>query len=356
MSRENVHTLNTNTLIGHTATRGTAWHYRAEYQGSEPNHYPGAIPIADVRRRLFTWRAEAQPLAFERPADPTTMTHLGPDGQPMRWVRIPDRLAIVRSDRSDGSVLALLSTDYSIHQYDEWLLTAVGNVLDDSLSISSAGLLRDGAVAWVEVSVPASITTPDGVQFRPNLLATTTLDGTEATTYKRTVTNVVCDNTRAAALRERGQEVKIRHVRGARLAPLDARDALQMIHTTAEDFTKQVAKLCSTAVDDAAWGRFLDAWVPRNVPAGRRLSVQGMLAAEQRRDSLDELYRRDHRVAPWTGTAYGVLQAVNTYEHHIRGVRGRTRAERNMQRAVDGDFTAVDRKTWATLEKALAQA
>ena len=49
----------------------------------------------------------------------------------------------------------------------------MANILDDDLSISSAGLLRGGAVAWVEVSVPESITTPEGVVFRPNLLATT---------------------------------------------------------------------------------------------------------------------------------------------------------------------------------------
>ena len=40
MSRETLQHLNTNTLIGNTAHRGTAWHYRAEEQGEESNHYP----------------------------------------------------------------------------------------------------------------------------------------------------------------------------------------------------------------------------------------------------------------------------------------------------------------------------
>jgi len=51
--------------------------------------------------------------------------------------------------------------------------------LDDNLSISSAGLLRN-RVAWVEVSVPDNITTPEGVVFRPNPLATTSFDGSLA--------------------------------------------------------------------------------------------------------------------------------------------------------------------------------
>ncbi|MDP9093170.1 MAG: hypothetical protein M3N95_09580 [Actinomycetota bacterium] len=33
----------------------------------------------------------------------------------------------------------------------------VANILDDDLSISSACLLRKGAIAWVEVSMPDSI-------------------------------------------------------------------------------------------------------------------------------------------------------------------------------------------------------
>lgn len=53
MSGETLHDLNTNLLIGHTSQRGTAWHYRAEEQGDESNHYANAIPVEDVQRRLF---------------------------------------------------------------------------------------------------------------------------------------------------------------------------------------------------------------------------------------------------------------------------------------------------------------
>ena len=55
MSQETSRWLNTRTLIGFTDKRGNAWHYRADEQGTEPNHYPLAIPTEDVRRRLFAW-------------------------------------------------------------------------------------------------------------------------------------------------------------------------------------------------------------------------------------------------------------------------------------------------------------
>lgn len=129
-------------------------------------------------------------------------------GEPVRWAPVEGRQAICRSDDHTGAVLGIFAPGYAMHQYDEWLLTTVANLLDDDLAIGSAGLPREGAIAWVEVSVPDTITTPEGVDFRPNLLATTSFDGSIATTFKRTITATVCDNTRELALSEKGQQYK----------------------------------------------------------------------------------------------------------------------------------------------------
>ena len=115
----------------------------------------------------------------------------------------------------------------------------------------------------MEVSVPESITTPEGVTFRPNLLATTSFDGSIATTFKRTVTDTVCDNTRELALAEQGQTYKVKHSRYSHAKLADARAALAMVHTLADDFAHEVATLCATTVTPAQWHRFLDAHVPR---------------------------------------------------------------------------------------------
>ena len=160
--------------------------------------------------------------------------------------------------------MGIFAPGYAMHQYREWLLTTVANILDDDLSISSAGLLRGGAVAWVEVSVPGvdHHTRGCGVPAQPagHHLAST---GRIATTFKRTVTDVVCDNTREAALAEHGQTYKVKHSRHshAQLAP--AREALAMVHTLADDFAREVAELCAITVTDQQWSRFLDAHVSR---------------------------------------------------------------------------------------------
>jgi len=352
MSRETIEDLNINTLIGFTEKRGTAWHYRAEHQGDQSNHYPGPVPIVDVRRRLFNWVAESRRMAMEEPAELETMDHLDDNGAPMRWGVQADLQGIARSDNHHR--MGVFTDGYLAHQYDMWLLTTVGNLLDDDLAISYAGLLRLGAIAWVEVSVPDSITTPEGVTFRPNLLATTSFDGSISTTFKRTITDTVCDNTREIALSERGEAYKVKHSKYSQMKLADARAALDIVHTVADDFAAEVRQLCETKVTDAQWKAFMEAHVPDVDDKGTKLTGRSLTHVENKRSALRRLYSLDLRVAPWAGTAHGVLQAVNTYEHHENSVRGGDRAERNMLRAVTGEFGNIDRATWSTLAKILA--
>ncbi len=351
MSRESLNWLNTSTLIGFTDKRGTAWHWRAEEQGQQSNHYPGPIPLADVQTRLFPWQAESRRLAVEVSARITEATH-SHLGLPMRWTTVEDRQAICRSDDTAGKVMGIFGSGYTPHQYAEWLLGTVADLLDDDLAISSAGLLRAGAIAWVEVSMPETITTPEGVAFRPNLLATTSFDGSIATTYKRTVTDTVCDNTRELALAEQGQEFKVKHSRYSRAQLGPARQALAMVHSLADDFAHEVAMLCQVEVSASQWEGFLDSQVHRADSTGQPLVGRSRTMADNKRDTLMTLYRSDPRVSPWGGTAHGVLQAVNTYEHHEGVIRG-DRTERNGLKTITGDFGRLDRKTWKTLQDVL---
>lgn len=340
MSRETSEWLNQNVLVGFTAKRGTAWHYRASDQGDESNHYEGAIPIEDVRRRLFFWDA----LSAELTATVGDLV-----------VPVTDRQAIVRSDT--GLVMGVFKSGYVIHQFNEWLLDTVGTILDDTLSIGSAGLLTGGSRAWVSVEVPDSVVTPEGVEFRPNLIATTSHDGTLATTFKRIVTNVVCDNTHDLAMSETGQAYKVKHSKYSKAKIADARDALAIIHNVGDEFEAQVKALCETEVTDKQWSAFVTQHFP--LPTDEK-NKRGMTVAEKGRETLTGLWNADPRVSPWKGTAWGVVQATNTYDHHFRQIRkagddaNARRAEVNMTNALDGKTAASDSATLATLYKVLA--
>jgi phage/plasmid-like protein (TIGR03299 family) len=316
MSRETDQWLNTMTLVGYTAERGNAWHYRQSLQGIESNHYEFAIPVEDVLRRLFNFRVEDSPVYVKLNGE---------------FVQIDHRKAMVRSDT--GAVLGVFKGGYQGHQYQEWLLENVATILDDELGVGSAGLLRGGGQAWVSVEVPANITTPEGVEFRPNLLACTSFDGSLATTYKRVVTRVVCDNTAEQARSEDGQEFKLRHTKHSGYKIHDARQALQIVHSMADDFSAEVAKLTSWKVSDDEFLKHMQVMIPIN----DEMAKVGITKAENKRAEIVNLYNFDNRCAPWKNTAFGVAQTYNTWDQHFKTVKkGVPRVVRNMENLVTG--------------------
>lgn len=334
MSAESLSWLNRNVLIGFTEKRGTAWHYRKSSQGAEPNHYEGPIPVHDVNLRLFNW----EPVAVD----------VYTDARELFCEKIEGYQAIRRSDNND--VLGIVSSSYTIHPYRAWLIDKVAELVGSTLGIGSAGLLKRGARAWVQVEVPDTISTPEGVAFRPFLTATSSLDGTSSTTYLTGAQVVVCDNTLNAALKDTdAARLRIRHTKNSALHIDDARQALDLLDVTRQRFTDQLRAQCATTVSDADWHRFLETHFPLKNP--ERFKHHPNLRA---RDAVDELWRRDHRVSPWKNTAYGVVAAINTYQHHVapgRRTDPLSRAERNALRATSGGFDAIDQMTLANLRK-----
>jgi phage/plasmid-like protein (TIGR03299 family) len=332
MSRETLAHLNTQTLIGYTSKRGQAWHYRAEDQGSEPNHYEHAVPVADVRRRLFNWtpvEADIQAVTIDQGGVTTY-----PDGT---------RKAIVRPDT--GAILGVFRTGYQVHDYQQWLISNVEGILDADLHIGSAGLLRGGAVAWVQVEMADTLSAA-GVEFRPFLTATTSLDGSIATTYQTGAQVVVCDNTLSAALNSADTRVKVRHSANSLAKLAQVRDALGIVHQVADNFTAHVERLTNQPVTDAQWTRFLTAYCATD---DAKASKRALMTRREQSDQLNRLWTNDQRVAPWHGTAYGVLAAANTYAHHLAPVRGATRTERNAERLVTGKVHDLDSHTLQVL-------
>ena len=324
MSSESLEHLNTQVLVGFTDQRGQAWHHKADLQSDEPNHYPSAIPLTDVKRRLFSWHAVSMPMHI------TT-----PDGD---QVEVPNRQAIVRDDT--WQVLGVPSKSYQPHQYDEWLLTQVGNLLDDDLQIGSAGVLKGGAIGWVQIEMPENRVAA-GVEYRPHLLATTSFNGEIATLYKRTCTIVVCDNTRNMALREETEQISVRHTSQSHLRLADARDALRIVHTLDEDFADEIEQLMKMQISERNFDRFLSVLVPSSDAD----SQQTQTRAQNIRSTMRTMWQSDIRCAPYRGTGFGALQTVNTWRQHVKPTRsGRSMIERTMMDTLTGQTQIADRQ------------
>lgn len=353
MSRETMEWLNRNVLVGFTEKRGTAWHYRLSEQGDEPNHYNGAIPVDDVERRLFHWSARSYPVTItvETTVEDPNIDGLDDEtGVPIKHVVLDDWQAIGRDDTNE--VFKVFKSGYRIHQFDEWLLETVANLVDDDdIAIASAGLLQNGGVAWVSIEMPESIQTPQGFDVRPQLLATTSHNGTLATTFKQTATAVVCDNTLQWGLSGKGQMFKARHSKHSGFRLQTAREALDIVHVAGGDVIDEIERLSNIKVSDAQYTRLVKTIYP--VPSLETSNDAGVTRAKNKQSRLNTLWLEDERVVPWKGTALGVLQAINTFNHHYVGT-DKSRAERNMLNALNGKTQKNDEMVMSLLTDIVA--
>ena len=145
MSKESSEWLNQNVLVGFTSKRGNAWHYKESSQGDEPNHYEMNIPVEDVERRLFYWDAVSYPVTVTVPTTLSDPLADGVDkltGEAYKHQPVTEWQAIGRSDTKE--VFRMFKHSYAIHQYKDWLLDTVANLVDDTdIAIASAGLLQN---------------------------------------------------------------------------------------------------------------------------------------------------------------------------------------------------------------------
>jgi phage/plasmid-like protein (TIGR03299 family) len=333
MSQESYEWLNNYTLIGFTDKRGKAWHYRESEQGAEPNHYPLEIPVADIKRRLFDW----EPVIA---TSESTWTNADGNLEHATW---DGRITLVHPNT--GIRLGEFTDGFTPHSFNKWLVDLSQDTMDSSIGASSAGLLKGGKLAWVQFELPETLDTPEGISYRPFFLAADSLDGSLSTTHQRGAQLVVCDNTLAAGLAEGSAlKVKTRHSKYSNFRIGDVKAKLEIIHQAGDDFAAEIAQLCSVKVSDDQWDSFLKVHClegKTEVPTEGRAKTN----YENHRDGLTQLWNHDQRVAPWANTAMGVVQAVNTYEHHVKTVKGAGRAERNMTKMVTGEFEKLDAAT-----------
>jgi phage/plasmid-like protein (TIGR03299 family) len=322
MSAETIEWLNQYSLIGNTAKRGNAWHYREGYD----NHFEGPVPIDRVISLIDIPLAEAS----------ITATVLGADG--VHSIPLDDRKAIVRTDTMQA--FGIFKQGYTIHGYDEWLRQNLERITEDGLQVGSAILLRGGAVAAVQAELDETREAAEGVLHRPWITAATSCDGSMATTYLLGTQLWWCDNTLSLALNETNAlKVKIRHstYSGDRVDQVRYSLGLQ-VEEIGDRYDEEIKRLTSEYVSDSTWNAFVKAYTGVDTAKDGRSKTM----AETKVGILNRLWTTDQRAAQWKNSAYGVVAAVNTAVHHEFSVKGMERAERNMLRTLDGEWDKVD--------------
>jgi phage/plasmid-like protein (TIGR03299 family) len=284
---------------------------------------PGPLTEADVVSTLFDWDV------IEADVD-AAFTYNGDDFS----IRVPDRKALVRSDTFE--TLGIHSKKYEVHPYREWLLRQVEMIADERLAIGGAGYFRHGARAFVQFEMPENREV-NGVEYRSYLSAGTSHDGSMSTTYTLGNIVIICTNTFASAM-SLDERYLVRHRKGSSFQAERAREAIGYVFEVAEEFEAMVRDLTAETVTGRKWDQFVFEYSGLDrQPEGRALTL-----ARTRANDLRTLWNESSMVAPWAGTAYGVLAAVNTARHHLATVRASDRPTRNMERLVSGGNLAPD--------------
>lgn len=332
-----VETLAKFNAVGYVGQRGPAWWGHGMLR-TEFNHFDGPVPMWRVDELLAQSRVEETPIYVQDAHG--------------NFVALEDRKAI--RTVSTGTVQGIFKGGYATHQ-GRTLMDIVAPLLGGSVDVGSIGVLKQGALVYISLEVPESISISKyGETFRPHLLVVTSFDGSLATTVRRAITRAVCDNTVSAGLAEAGLKLKFKHTKYSLSSLKTAHEALGLIERTADAYIDEMSTLIETTVTDAMWSKFLDAHASLTDPKTKeRKKGASLTLATNERESLTQLWNADPRVSPWKNTAWGVLQAVNTYTHHVGIVRNMNRTERNLMRGVTGGVDDLDKGTMKTLEKVL---
>lgn len=217
--------------------------------------------------------------------------------------------ATYRSDT--GAVLGVVGADYSPHQPAELLELArlTVDAAPSDAQVEVLGSLRGGRVVFITVALPDEVTIAGDVHV-PRLVWATSMDGTLATRAVATVIRAVCWNTIRASFRHARTSWAARHTSSLTGRAADARAALQLVANVSDTFRAEVEALTSQSVTTQQIGEVLSALWPDDPAATARARDN----ASRRRAQVRRMYESDPRVAGWHGTAYGLVQAVSTWE------------------------------------------
>ena len=354
MSKETLEYLQSgNILVGGIAERGLPWWanwgdakdhmqlMRSEYRTVDGKRlfWDQFIPAEAILSGPFGWTA----LEIE----PTV--EIGGEYVPMDGYK-----AIVRNDTR--KTLGVFKQTYHPAQPAQ-LVDLAMDLLSNDVGFTSAGNLRDGAVLWLEASVNHEFhNEAAGFGFVPNILISTSFNGSLANEVVRTARWSVCDNTHEIARNDSVARISGKHTKNG-LPKLQAQGSiLGLIEQEAANLDAEITEMMQTEISVKQFASFLDMWNP--IPDWKEGEPTNKLTiATKKRENIMEMWVSDPRVSPWRGTKLGVHQLINTYNQHgYNEDDASKRAEKNMLNVINGSIGKADREAFTMLDKVLANA
>lgn len=227
-------------------------------------------------------------------------------------VELKGKFATYRTDTN--KVLGTVGKSYRVVQNEE-LFDLAEDLLDSGeAKYETAGSIRSNRVVFITVRLERPMKIAD-VDFEPYLVLASSHDGSLSARAMVTPTVVVCANTLRLAMNNAKYEYRIKHTNSANVRLNQVREALGMTFDTYDLFELEIDKLISTDVTRPQFEKIVEGLFPDSE------SVRGTTMATTRREEVRATYMHDPAAAPYQGTAWGVINAVNTWETWEKPVR-----------------------------------
>jgi phage/plasmid-like protein (TIGR03299 family) len=230
-------------------------------------------------------------------------------------IEIPDVRAVVRSDTS--AALATVTTRYKPIQNRDMLAT-FADAVGDAAVWHTAGSLQGGRQVWGLAEIPGDWKVA-GLQHRRFVLAAGGHDGQHTVRFLPTDITVVCANTLGAALSgQKKSGYTVRHIGDVASSLRTVRDAFA---ATFEQFAGFKTRM--EALHDVSLPRTQARDLMTDIVRNGRTTDDGRPVELGSRDqscvdTVLRLERNGKGAETWSGTAYGLLQAVADYVDHER--------------------------------------
>ncbi|MGW6569833.1 DUF932 domain-containing protein [Streptomyces sp. NPDC054975] len=252
-------------------------------------------------------------------------------GDGVTTLEVPNHRASVRTHPKTrrSEVLGVVGTDYTPVQNEEHA-EFLNYLADESgAHFETAGSLRGGRQVFLTMKLPQTLTIGSNDAVDLYIAAFNSHDGSSAFRIVVTPVRVVCANTLRAALNCARSSYTVRHTSGARGRIAQARQALGLTFTYAEEFEKAAQRMIETELSvDALRSAVSDLWPVTASDSARKRTNQRL-----RWNTIRRLFEEADTQAGIRGTAWAGYNAITEYANHVAPARGANDVLRGAARA-----------------------
>jgi phage/plasmid-like protein (TIGR03299 family) len=319
--------LDTDSMVSANDADGRkTWHFSL---GTPVTLVDGDLKVEDAQEVAgLDWMTEHRPLYV-----PRTVGIDETGAEVVEYDVVETHRAAVRVDTD--TTLGVVGMQHALVQNHELfdLAAALQAESEGGVLVETAGSLKGNRLVWVLAKINRDVDVAGDVSH-PYLLIGNSHDGTMSLRVQTTLIRVVCWNTLSWAITNCASAWIARHSSGVAGKVDEIKAAIGMSYSYVDAWEAEVQRFIDTPVKRPAFDKFVERLVPLEPnPTDRQVAN-----ATERRDAIRQLHEGP-TVAPFTGTAWGALNAGTEWQQWVRPVQGE-RAERAGERDLMGETSS----------------